>query len=108
MAASEIVTTPGHVFYERLNTVLNAEKFDRRVESVCRKYYKKQFEPPQPDAGNVLPAAAVGLLRGHRFGARHRVACGRQLQLPQVPGLRSERANAGSFDGVADPAVVLG
>ena len=31
-----------------------------------------------------------------------------QLELPQVSGLRSERADAGSFDGVADPAFVLG
>ena len=37
VAANEIVTTPGHVYYERLNTVLAAEKFDERVEAVCRK-----------------------------------------------------------------------
>jgi transposase len=34
VAASEIVTTPGHLFYERLNTVLNEEKFDQRVEAI--------------------------------------------------------------------------
>ena len=36
VAASEIASTPGHVFYERLNTALNAEKFDQRVEALCR------------------------------------------------------------------------
>ena len=36
VAFSEIVTTPGHVFYERLNTVLNAEKFDQRIEVICQ------------------------------------------------------------------------
>ena len=38
VASSEIVATPGHAFYERLNTVLNADKFDQRIEAVCRKY----------------------------------------------------------------------
>jgi hypothetical protein len=55
--SSEIVTTPGHVFYERLNTVLNAEKFDQRIEAICRKYYKSSSGRPVDDAGNVLPDA---------------------------------------------------
>jgi hypothetical protein len=31
VALSEMVTTPGHVFYERLNAVLNAEKGNARI-----------------------------------------------------------------------------
>jgi|GEM_PF-3526638 len=49
VASSEMVTTPGHASYERLNTVLNAERFDPRVEAICRKYYKSSsggFELP--------------------------------------------------------------
>ena len=40
VAASQFATTPGQKFCERLNAVLNAEKFDQRVEAICRKYYK--------------------------------------------------------------------
>jgi transposase len=46
VAASEIATTPGHVFYERLNTVLNAEKFDQRIGAMRRKYYKSSSGRP--------------------------------------------------------------
>jgi hypothetical protein len=45
-AFREIVTTPGHVFYDRLNAVLNAEKFDQRIEVICRKYYKSSSGRP--------------------------------------------------------------
>jgi transposase len=54
VAASEIVTTPGHVFYERLNTVLNAEKFDQRIEAICRKYYKSSSGRPSITPGTYF------------------------------------------------------
>ncbi len=38
LTTSEMVTTPGHAYCARVNTVLSAEKFDRRVEWLCRKY----------------------------------------------------------------------
>src|SRR5450631_3097338 len=37
---------------------------------------QEQFGPSVDHARNVLPDAAVGLLRGHRFGARHQLAGG--------------------------------
>ena len=76
VSTSEIVRTPGHAFYERLNTVLDAEKFDRRIEGDLPEVLQEQRGSAQPDAGDVFPDAAVGLLRGHRFGARHQLAGG--------------------------------
>jgi transposase len=64
VAASEIVTTPGHVFYERLNTVLNAEKFDQRVESVCRKYYKSSSGRPSLTPGTYFRMLLLGYFEG--------------------------------------------
>ncbi len=64
MAASEIVTTPGHVFYERLNRVLNAEKFDQRVEAICRKYYKSSSGRPSITPGTYFRMLQLGYFEG--------------------------------------------
>src|SRR5664279_4424279 len=64
VAASEIVTTPGHVFYERLNTVLNAEKFDQRIEAICRKYYKSSSGRPSITPGTYFRMLLLGYFEG--------------------------------------------
>jgi transposase len=64
VAANEIVTTPGHVFYERLNTVLNAEKFDQRVEAICRKYYKSSSGRPSITPGTYFRMLLLGYFEG--------------------------------------------
>ena len=64
VAANEIVTTPGHVFYERLNTVLNAEKFDQRVEAICRKYYKSSLGRPSITPGTYFRMLLLGYFEG--------------------------------------------
>src|ERR1700674_362481 len=64
MAASEIVTTPGHVFYERLNVVLNAEKFDQRIEAICRKYYKSNSGRPSITPGTYFRMLLLGYFEG--------------------------------------------
>jgi len=64
VAASEIVATPGHVFYERLNVVLNAEKFDQRVEAICRKYYKSSSGRPSITPGTYFRMLLLGYFEG--------------------------------------------
>src|SRR6202795_405841 len=64
VAFSEIVTTPGHVFYERLKTVLNAEKFDQRVEAICRKYYKSSSGRPSITPGTYFRLLLLGYFEG--------------------------------------------
>lgn len=64
VACSEIVTTPGHVFYERLNTVLDAEKFDQRIETVCRKYYKSSSGRPSITPGTYFRMMLLGYFEG--------------------------------------------
>lgn len=64
VAASEIVTTPGHVFYERLNVVLNAEKFDQRVQAICRKYYKSSSGRPSIAPGTYFRMLLLGYFEG--------------------------------------------
>ena len=38
IAASDVVETPGNAFYDRLNEILDAHKFDGKVEQLCRKF----------------------------------------------------------------------
>ena len=64
IAAAEIVTTPGHIFYERLNAVLNAEQFDRRVEAMCRKYYKSSSGRPSMPPGVYFRMLLLGYFEG--------------------------------------------
>jgi transposase len=64
VALSEIVTTPGHVFYERLNAVLNAEKFDQRIEVICRKYYKSSSGRPSITPGTYFRMLLLGYFEG--------------------------------------------
>jgi len=62
--SSEIVTTPGHLFYERLNTVLNSEKFDQRVEAICPKYYKSSSGRPSITPGTYFRMLLLGYFEG--------------------------------------------
>ncbi len=64
VAFSEIVSTPGHVFYERLNAVLNAEKFDQRIEFICRKYYKSSAGRPSITPGTYFRMLLLGYFEG--------------------------------------------
>jgi transposase len=64
VASSEIVTTPGHVFYEGLNKVLEAEKFDQRVEAICRKYYKSSSGRPSITPGTYFRMLLLGYFEG--------------------------------------------
>jgi transposase len=62
--SSEMVTTPAHVFYERLNVVLDVEKFDRRVEAICRKYYKSSSGRPSLTPGTYFRMLLLGYFEG--------------------------------------------
>lgn len=64
LSASEIVTTPGHVYYERVNTVLKAEKFDPLVEALCRKYYKSTSGRPSITPGTYFRMLLLGYFEG--------------------------------------------
>ena len=47
-ARSEIVTPPGHRFYQQLDTLLSANSFDRKVEDLSAPYYEPEGTPGRP------------------------------------------------------------
>ena len=40
IATKDVVSGPGNAFYDRLNQILLEHKFDRKVEALCRRFYK--------------------------------------------------------------------
>ena len=65
IATSDIVRTPGNAFYDRLNGILDEHEFDRRVEHVCRKFYKKsQYGRPSIAPGVYFRALLIGYFEG--------------------------------------------
>ena len=39
IAHTELASAPGHPFYQKLNQLLEAERFDEFVETRCAKFY---------------------------------------------------------------------
>ena len=72
MAHTELATAPGHPFYERLNSVLDAEGFDRFVEQCCAKFYAPQFGRPSLTPGIYFRSLLIGYFEG--IGAERGIA----------------------------------
>jgi len=47
-----------------VNVVLNAEKFDQRVETICRKYYKSSSGRPSLTPGTYFRMLLLGYFEG--------------------------------------------
>ncbi len=53
----EIARSDGHPFYRKVNQVLEEHKLDRRLEHLCRRFYKPVVRTSQHGTGRVLPDA---------------------------------------------------
>jgi transposase len=65
IAAGDVVQTPGHAFYDRLNALLERHQLDRRVEHLCRKFYKDSpYGRPSIAPGVYFRALWIGFFEG--------------------------------------------
>lgn len=64
IAASDVVRTPANAFYDRLNEVLDKQHFDRRVEHLCRRYYKGPLGRPSMAPGVYFRMLLIGYFEG--------------------------------------------
>jgi len=64
IASSEVAQTPGNVFYDRLNTILDQRKFDTKVEYLCRRYYKGPKGRPSLTPGSYFRLLLIGYFEG--------------------------------------------
>lgn len=65
IATGDVVQSPGNAFYDRLNRVLDAHKFDSKVERLCRKYYNKSpYGRPSMAPGVYFRCLLIGYFEG--------------------------------------------
>jgi transposase len=65
IASSDVVETPGNAFYDRLNQILDAHKFDGKVEHLCRKFYKDSpYGRPSMVPGIYFRTLLIGYFEG--------------------------------------------
>src|SRR5450631_864454 len=64
VVSSEIVGTPAHAFYDRLNQVLEQHHLDRRMEQRCRRYYKGGKGRPSITPGVYFRSLLLGYFEG--------------------------------------------
>lgn len=65
IASSDVVETPGNAFYNRLNQILDAHKFDAKVERLCQKFYKKSpYGRPSISPGVYFRSLLIGYFEG--------------------------------------------
>lgn len=60
----EMPRSPGHAFYDRLQTVLSGAGFDAFVEDVCKPYYAPRMGAPSLPPGRYFRMHMVGYFEG--------------------------------------------
>jgi transposase len=65
IAIGDVVESPRNVFYDRLTSILDEHKFDKKVEFLCGKFYKKsQYGRPSMAPGVYFRALLIGYFEG--------------------------------------------
>jgi transposase len=86
VATGQLPTSPGHVFYEKLNALLAEAGFDEWVETLCEPYYAKCGRPGIPP-GVYFRMLLVGYFEG--IGPQRGIAwrCSDSLSLRKFLGI---------------------
>ena len=61
---TELATAPGHPFYQRVNELLEAEKFDEFAEKECAGFYAEKNGRPSLTPGTYFRLLMVGYFEG--------------------------------------------
>jgi transposase len=72
IAHTESASAPGHPFYQKLNELLEAERFAEFVEGRCAKFYAAQYGRPSLTPGIYFRALRIGYCEG--LGAERGIA----------------------------------
>jgi transposase len=64
IANAELARSPGHPFYQRLNELLDIERFDLFVEGLCRKFYAAKMGRPSLVPGIYFRSLLIGYFEG--------------------------------------------
>jgi transposase len=72
IAQQELASAPGHPFYQKVNELLEAERFDEFVENRCAKFYAAKYGRPSLTPGIYFRALLIGYFEG--IGAERGIA----------------------------------
>jgi len=72
IAHTELAAAPGHPFYQKLNELLEAERFDEFVEGRCAKFYAAKYGRPSLTPGIYFRSLLIGYFEG--MGAERGIA----------------------------------
>jgi transposase len=64
LTSADLPQSPGHAFYDRLNTLLAEAEFDRFVEDLCRPHYAEDIGRPSLPPGTYFRMLFVGYFEG--------------------------------------------
>ena len=64
IANMDVARSPGHPFYQRLNELLDGEKFDPFVEGLCGKFYAATMSRPGLVPGVYFHSLLIGYFEG--------------------------------------------
>ena len=64
VSSSEIPKAASHPFYAKINEVLERHKVDRRLEHLCRRFYKPVFGRPSMAPGVYFRMLLIGFFEG--------------------------------------------
>ena len=64
VSTSEIPKAASHPFYTKVNEVLDGRKLDRRLEHLCRRFYKPTFGRPSIAPGVYFRLLLIGFFEG--------------------------------------------
>ena len=64
IAHTELASAPGHPFYQRLNELLEGERFDEFVEGRCAKFYAQKYGRPSLTPGIYFRSLLIGYFEG--------------------------------------------
>jgi transposase len=61
---TELATAPGHPFYQRVNELLEAERFDEFAEKECARFYAEKDGRPSLTPGTYFRLLMIGYFEG--------------------------------------------
>ena len=100
---AEMPRSPGHVFYDRLQSVLIEGGFDSFAEAACRSYYAARLGAPSVPPGRYFRMHLVGYFEGIDSERGLEWRCSDSLIATGVSTARKPGSCAGPFLAVTDP-----
>lgn len=104
VATAELPRSEGHVFYQKLHSLLSEAEFDAYVETLCKPYYHDRMGRPGIPPGTYFRMLLVGYFEG--IGSQRGIAwrCGDSLSLREFLGfsLTEEPPDHSSLTRVRD------